>query len=160
TTGPATDPDRDIGARRVRFDDEIADLEVRTVVLGHPASPDGADGADRVVGALAAPLERSADRVELLAQRPDADAEHEPVVAHAVELAVALRQLERVVIREHEHPRHEPDRRRAGGEEAEGGERVPVRGAAPADLALGNADVLRTRAEVESQTIGSRDDRG
>src|SRR5205823_4804146 len=128
------DPDRHVGAVRVRLDDETADVVRDAVVLGNPATPDGADGPDGVVGALAAPLERNAECVEFLAQRSHAHTEHESSVAHAVELPVALRELERMVVREYEHPGHEPNRRCARREVAERCQRIPVRGAPTTDL--------------------------
>ena len=118
----------------------------------------GAQGAHRVVAHRAARLELRAEQHELVLERADADAEHEPTAAHQVQRAVALRDREGVVVAEHEHEGREPDPRRARREVAERRERVPVRAAADARDVDRHRDVLAARAEVVPEPLGLDDD--
>ena len=72
-------------------------------------------------------LERHAEQLELLDQRSDAHAEDQPPAADDVERAVALRDLERVVVAEDENVGREPDPLGPRRQVAEGGKRIPVR---------------------------------
>ncbi len=119
-----------------------------------------AQGADGVVGAVAASLELGAEQVELLAQRADADAEDEPSAGDAVERAVALGDRQRVVVAEDEHVRGEPDGGGAGGDVAEHRERVPVGGAARLDHLGRQRDVLAAREVVVAEPLGLDGDAG
>ena len=65
-----------------------------------------------------------------------------------------------MVVPEHEHVRGEPDLRRAGGEEAKGAERIPVRPAAPEGLGMWNSEVLAAGQVVVAQRVGRLGDAG
>ena len=154
TAGAAAHPDRHVGARRVRLDDEPADVVVRAVVLRVAPAPRGADGADGVVGPLApaskvAPSisnsSRSVPTPTPSTSRPSLTRSSWPyrfANASGWWYARTSTQVTNRIV----------DVR--GGEEAEGRERVPVRGAAAADLGVGHPHVLGTGAEVESEPIG------
>ncbi len=114
--------------------------------------------AQRVVGAWPAVVVRGADEIELLLQRPDPDAEDHAAIAHAVEGAVALGQLEWVVVGEHEHVGREADPARARREVPEGGERVPVPRATARDLRCRQRDVLTAGEVVIAGAVGGLGD--
>src|SRR5439155_24567658 len=86
----AADPDRHARLDGARLHDEALVRVVRALVGRLTLAQRRAQRPDRVVGPLAAPLELDAEKIELLAQRTDADAEYEPPATHAVEGAVAL----------------------------------------------------------------------
>ena len=130
----------------MRIDDEAVDL-------ARPMTR--RSSRNDFVAALAAIGERSAQQRELLLERADADAEDQPSAGDRVERAVALGDLERVVVAEHEHVRLEADERRAGREVAERRQRVVVARTAPSgDLARGHGDVLAAREVVVAEPVG------
>ena len=110
-------------------------------------------GADRVVGSCAAVVEVDAEERELLLQGPDADAEHEASTRHRVERAVALHDLERMVVPEDEDERDEADGGGARGEVAEHCERVPIGAAAALGDLRRDGDVLAARHVVVPETF-------
>ena len=83
------------------FGYELSSREVRELARerGARLAPEPAHHVDVLVGARAAPLERDAERVELLAQPADADAEVDPAARQAVERRDLLREHERVALR-------------------------------------------------------------
>jgi hypothetical protein len=133
---------------------------VRAPVLGLELRERGAQGADGVVGAVAASVEPGFEQVELLAQRADADAEDESSAGDAVERAVALGDRQRVVVADDEHMRGEPDGGGASGDVAECRQRVPVGGPACVDHGAGERDVLAAREVVEAEPLGLDGDAG
>ena len=81
-----------------RVHEEAGEFVVRPRVLRRPLRQRGAQGSHRVVGAVAPVGEGRAEEFELLAKRPDPDAEDQATVRHDIERPVALRDLERVVV--------------------------------------------------------------
>ena len=114
----------------------------------------------RVVAARPAVVEGGADEVELLLEAADADAEDEPAVADLVQRAVALGDLERVVIGEHQHVGGQPDPLGAGGQVAERGQRIPVAGPAAVPLGRGQGDVLAAGEVVVAEPVCGLGDLG
>ena len=98
------------------------------------------------------------NEVELVLQRTDTDPEDHPATAEHVQRAVALGQLEGMVVGEHEHIGRELDVGGARGEVAEGGERVPVARATAIELRGGQGDVLTARHVVVAEPIGGLGD--
>ena len=113
----------------------------------------GAKRPQRVVAAWPAVVERRADEVELLLRGADADPQDQPAVADHVQRAVALGDLERVVIREHQHVGRQPDVLGARGQVAEGGQWIPVARSAPLELGCRQRDVLAAREVVVAETV-------
>ncbi len=119
----------------------------------------GAQRAHRVVGARAAIVERHAEEVELLAQRPDADTDDRATARDHVERAVPLGDREWVVVAEHENVGREPDRVRDRAECTERRERIEVTAAAHFGDVDGHGDVLAARAVVVTEPVGLLHDR-
>ena len=119
------------------------------------AAPKGSQG---VVGLLTPAREGGAQDVELRLERPDPDSEHQPSARDLVERAVALRDLERVVVAEDEHAGGESHRVGHRGKEPERRERVPV-AAAPGLGDLGRDRHMFGAGEmVEAETVGGLGD--
>ena len=116
--------------------------------------------AQRVVGTRTAIVERRVEQRELLLERADAEAEHEPPVADAVERAVPLRDRHRVVVAEHQHVGGEADALGACREIAERRQRVPVAAAAHVDGGFGHGDVLAAGEVVVAEPVGGLGDAG
>jgi hypothetical protein len=101
---------------------EEAPLERLRLVL-----PQRADGAHRLRRARAALLERDAERVELLLQPADADAEDGAAARQHVERGDLLGDVERVALRQDQDAGGDLDRRRDGGDVGERQQRVGQR---------------------------------
>jgi hypothetical protein len=144
---------------RARVDQEVLEVVVLPVVLGSRLREGCAQGSHRVVGAFAAVVERRAEQLELFAQRTDADPQHQPSAADAVERPVTLGDSQRVVVAEHQYVRGEPNRRRVRAEGTERCKGVVV----PAPARLGDvdrhADMFAARAVVIAEPLGRLHDR-
>src|SRR5581483_1406206 len=121
---PAADPDGHVRLHPARVDHEAVERIMRAGVRRLCAPEGRPERAQCVVGTLAAVAERRAEEVELLAQRPDPDTEHQPAAGDDVEGPVPLRDRERVVVPEYEHERDEADAVRVRGEIPEDGKRI------------------------------------
>ena len=113
--------------------------------------PERAQRAHRLGRARGAVLERDAERLELLAQPADADAEDHPPVRQHVERRDLLGDVDRMALRQEQYARREAELFRHGGREGEGQKRVQER------------DVLRTgdlarRAVGIHRAVPDRDD--
>ncbi len=115
------------------------ELEVRPRVARDATGERRPDGAQGIVGTCPAAGEGRAEQLELGLQRPHADPEDDAAATGDVEGAVALHQLERVVVAEHHDVRQQPDGPCRGGHEAQGRERVPVPAAPGGGGGLGMA---------------------
>src|SRR5262249_39909698 len=109
----AAEPDRDALLDATGIDEPVVEAKVGAVVAGLGAAEGGAQGPQGVLVEGAAVVELCAEEAELLGEGPDADAQDEASIAKAIERAVALRDLEGVMVRQHEHVRDEADARRA-----------------------------------------------
>ena len=99
-------------------------------------------------------------QIEFFLEAADADPEDQPAVADLVQGAVALGDLERMVIAEHQHVGGQPNSLRARGQVAEGRQRIPVADAAPVPLGRGQRDVLAAGQVVIAEPIGGLGDMG
>src|SRR5439155_24026987 len=117
---PPAEPDRHLRLRAARIDEEALEAVVRAGICRLAAAEGGTQRPQRVLVARAPALELGAEERELLRQRPHADAQDEPPAREPVERAVALRDGERVVVRQHEHVGREADAGRLRREEGEG----------------------------------------
>src|SRR5262245_3562294 len=120
--------------------------------------PERADRVDVFVGARAAVLEARADRVELGAEVPRADAEDEPPAREHVEARELLREHQGVALREDDDPRSEADprgRRRDEGERDRRVEhRVVRRHGRGRGLGVGEHHVLARPERLEAGRLG------
>src|SRR5262249_27499596 len=132
-----TDPDGYVILDRAGVDDHAAERIELTVVGRFADGQRGAKRSQRVVATGSAVVEGSADQVDLFLETADADPQNEPAVADFVQGAVALGDLERVVICEHQHVGGQPYSLGACGQVAQGGQRIPVAGAAASLLGCG-----------------------
>ena len=136
------------------------------VVLGHVVDPQRPHDLEVAVGEPAAILAAELERLELLADPPDADAEVEATARQVVDRRRLLRREQRLALGDQRHPGAEPERRRARGQEAERDERVEHAGTpaehrrAPARcLTVEGDDVLRHPHRVEAPLLGRRAER-
>ncbi len=103
------DPDRDL-VRGLRQHADLVELVVLAVEARGVVTPARAQQVDDLVGRAAAVVEVVPERDELGFRPSHADGDREPTVAQAVEARERVRELERVVLRQHEHARAEADR--------------------------------------------------
>src|SRR5262249_15803825 len=153
-TGSTADPDRYVLLHAAWVDDHSAERVVGAVVGGLAAAERRAQGAD---GGVAAPVAiglRRAQRLELRLQVADADPEHQAATTDAVERAVALGDVEGMVIGQHEHNRRQPERGGVGGDVTECGQWVPVTRPRPIHAVGGDGDMLAAREELVSKALG------
>src|SRR5438552_12236623 len=146
--GAAADPDLGLwrGARLGRR------VPVRpvTALERRLAAPERAHQPDRLVAAAAAPLERDAHELELVAVPAHADPEREAAAGELLQRRHLLRQVERIV-QGHEHDRGaEPDPLSPAGDPAERDERV-VHAAIRVHRFRPDDDVLRRPDGVEAE---------
>ncbi len=130
------------------------------MVLRHTFRERRPQRLQRVIGAWSPVVEGGTDEVELLLQRADPDSEDHPAVAHPVEGAVPLGDLQRMVVGEDEHVRREPDALGASREVPEGGERIPVHRSAAGELGSRQRDVLAAREVVVAEAVSRLGDSG
>ena len=122
--------------QRAGVDGEPAERVVLAVVHRLVARQRRPQRPQRVVGAGTPVVERRTEKVELLLERADTDAEDHPATADVIQCAVTLYDRKRMMIAEHQSHGGEPDLRGARRHIAERGERIPVpRAAAPASVA-------------------------
>ena len=160
--GPARagDPDWRMGAlhglRRERG--ALAGVEPAFVGDG-VVRPELLHQRERVVGARPPVREVLPEDLELLLEPADADPEDEPAAGELVHLRDLLRDLERVVHREHDDARAQPDAPGVGGEEGEHGEGLPVAFAPVRRVhPAGNQDVARALLRRENH-VGAEEQR-
>ena len=99
-------------------------------------------------------LELGAQQLELGGQRAHPHAEHQSPAADPVEGAVALGDLQRVVIPEHQHCGDQPKASGVRGEETQRGQRIPIRDAPPVRLLHRDSDVFGAGQMVEAVLVG------
>ena len=97
-SGSAADPDRHAVLQRARVDGESAERVVLSGVHRLVARQCGPQRPQRVVAAVTAIVERRAEEVELLLEGAHPDAEDQPAAADVIQCAVALYDLQRVVV--------------------------------------------------------------
>src|SRR5699024_985915 len=96
--GSSTHPQRNAPLHRRGGDGDIREVEVLSRVARFPLAERRPQCAHRVVRDGAAPVEPSAEEVELLPEAADTDAEDQPATADHIERSVAFGDLERVVV--------------------------------------------------------------
>src|SRR5581483_7297773 len=158
--GPPADPDRDALLHGRGVDREAREVVRRPVILRLALPERRLDRADRVARERAAAREIAPEEPELLLERPDPDAEDQAPAADRVERPVALHDLERVVVAEHEDVGREPDAPGDRGDVPERHRRIPVAPAAPRRRRSRDRDVVRRRQVEVAQAIGGARDRG
>ncbi len=142
----------------MRVHDDVGDGVVRALVRRLAPAEHRAQRPDGVVGPRAAVLERDAQQPELGFEVANAHAEVEPPTADLVQRAVALGDVEGMVIAEHQHRGRKPDPARVSGEITERGERVPVPRPGQAGSRGRDGDVLATGQVVVAEPVGSLGD--
>lgn len=86
-------------------------------------------------------------------QSPHSETEYQASVADAIKRSVALGDLEGVVITQYQHLRRQEDPRRACGQVAQRGERIPIGSAAFGGNFFGNRHVFTAGQMMETESI-------
>jgi hypothetical protein len=123
------------------------------VVLGHPFSPGGPDGADGVVGSITPAGEGVPEELEFGLQRSDAHACDDAPAAQHVEGAQPFHQFEGVVVGQHGHVGEQAHPRRLGGEVAQRREGVEIAAAAHRGRHRRDGDVFGARHPAVAELL-------
>ena len=139
--------------QRARVNGETAERVVLPGIDRLIARQCGPQRPQRIVAAGTAIVERCAEKVELLLERADPDAEDHPAATDVIQCAVTLYDRQRMMVAEHQRHGGEPDLFGARRHIAERGERIPVPRTAPPGLGRGQADVLAAGQMVIAEPI-------
>ena len=150
-----TDPDRRIGLlQRLGIKCETVELEVLAVIGGFVAGPQLDHRLDHLVADLAAVGVVPAHDGELAAQIADAQPRDGPAAGEPVQRRDHFRQLDRVVIAEHDHGVDQTDAPRRPGEDAQRHQRVRPARSHDGDHLFEHDGVLGNAEKIEAEVVG------
>ena len=151
----AADQDRRVWPLRwLRRDADLRELVVAASKPGPVRCPHGLDDLELLVGDGATIIERvQLQRLELVTQPPNSDAEHDSTGRELIDRCDRLGGRHRVAVGQHEHPGADPDAFGAGGQVREHAQAIP-----PLERVVGTLTELVGRVRVDGlEPVGKSD---